>query len=264
MNVPVPLFPGERVDDLEVNGLCVIQHEDGYRFTADPVLLAYFCHAGYRDTAVDLGTGSGIIPILLAGKYGAAHVTGVEIQERLCHSAQRSVAMNGLTDQITIIHGDMREAASVLGVHKSTLVVCNPPYSHASDGKPNESRELAVCRHEVEIDLPGVVESAARLLRYGGRLCLIYRVERLPALFSILLAAKLQPKRLQLVSGRVGRIPNLALVEARAGGKPGLRLEETLFITDARGNETEQTKAIYGRQSAALKASVRSSASSVF
>ncbi|MDR3319151.1 MAG: methyltransferase [Clostridiales bacterium] len=244
----VKLNPGERIDDLQINGLKIIQTVKYYCFTSDAVILANFARVTPRSRVVDLGTGGGVIAILLVGKYGAGTVTGIEIQERLADMASRSVILNGLEDKIHILLSPMQDAHTVLGLHKADIAVCNPPYTRLGDGGKNLDPHIAMCRHETGIDLKGVCQTAARLLKFGGRLYMVHQSERLAEIMVELAKADLAPKRLRFVCGRVGKPPALVLIEALSGGKAGLKIEPPLELYDKDGEETPELTAIYGRQ----------------
>jgi tRNA1(Val) A37 N6-methylase TrmN6 len=228
----------ERIDDLQVNGLKLAQYEDGYCFTSDSVILANFAGAYCKGKAVvDLGTGGGIIAVLLAGKYGAESVTGVEIQEKYAELAERNAELNGLAN-ISVICAPMQKAHEVLGYNKFEAAVCNPPY---------EVNGGDICRHEVNVTLAEVAESAARLIKFGGRFFMVHKAERLAEIFAALNKNKLEPKRIRFVCGTAEKKPELVLIEAHSGGKPGLIVERNLIMRERDGSETEEVNKIYGR-----------------
>lgn len=239
MNSPPLLHPDETLDDLRLGGLKIIQKRDGYRFSLDPILLCGFAPFAGVEAALDLGTGSGVIPMLLARRSAATRIVGVELQAGLADRARRSVALNGLAERIEIVEGDLRTVARQLGVGMFDLVLSNPPFRQGSSGKIAPEAERAAARHELAGGLADFVQAAALLLRPGGRCCLIYLAERLTDLLVELRRAGLEPKRLRMVQSRSGEPARLVLVEARSGGRPGLVAEAPLVIYDREGYSAE-------------------------
>lgn len=235
-----------RIDDLGVNNLKILQDPDGYCFTSDAVILANFAKVKSHERGVDLGSGSGIISILLAGKYGAKHMTAIEIQEEVAAMSRRSIELNGLTDKIEVLCMPMQQAAKVLKT-RFDVVVTNPPYTRAGDGERNLDHALSVSRHEVKVTLAEVVKAAADLVKYGGRFYMIHQCERLSEIFAELNRNNFEPKVLRFVQGKEGIKPTLVMIEALSYGKPGLIVRENLVLYDKEGNETPELKKIYSR-----------------
>lgn len=223
--------PGER-------RLVFEQDESGYRYSLDPFLLARFCHGVIAAEVVDLGTGIGVIPLLLAERK-TGHFTGVELQPRLAAIARRNIVLNQLQDRIEILEADLREHRQLFSPQSIDLVVSNPPYRPLGEGKVAPDPERAAARHELAGGLEEFADAAAYLLRQGGRFCLIYLAERLTHLLTVLAASKLEPKRLRLVHSRPGDPARLVLVEARRNGRPGLQVEAPLYIYDGDGYSAE-------------------------
>ncbi|HVE84345.1 MAG TPA: methyltransferase [Myxococcales bacterium] len=203
----------------------------GYRFTLDPLLLAHFASDRRpRGKTVDLGTGSGIIALVLARRFGRRDVTALELQPRLYQLAARNVALNGLQREVTVVLGDLRDAARTLGTGAFAQVVCNPPYAAREAGPSSTEQERAIARSEVCCSLADVADAGERLLREGGELCLCHRPARLPELLEALRARRLEPRRLRLVHPRVGRRATVALVGAVKGARPRLEVEPPLYL----------------------------------
>lgn len=216
----------ERIDDLQFQGLRIVQDDETACFSADAVLLANFLRVQASDTVVDLGCGSGILCILGNGKTGA-QFTGVERQARLIALARRSAQLNG--QDIRFLEADAADAPALLGHGTFTAAVCNPPYFAAGDPSPNESRRAA--RHGQDA-LPVFLHAAFLLLKNGGRFFLCFPASRLTDALTALRAARLEPKRMQLVAPKPGKPPYLALIECKKLAKPGLALEPVKYFTD--------------------------------
>ncbi|WP_429885407.1 tRNA1(Val) (adenine(37)-N6)-methyltransferase [Geoalkalibacter halelectricus] len=223
-------FPQETLDDLRVGELKILQRKDGYRFSIDPILLCAFARVERGEGVVDLGTGSGVIPLVLARRTAAAHIVGVEVQEQLAERARRSVALNGLQERIRILHADVRTLDQVLEPRSFSVVLSNPPFRAAGSGRLAPQNERAAARHELTGGLEDFLRAAAELLKPGGRFYVVYLAERLVDLLDGMRRAGLEPKRLRCVHGRLGEPARLVLVEARRGGRPGLTLEAPLVV----------------------------------
>ncbi|HEY8419670.1 MAG TPA: methyltransferase [Clostridia bacterium] len=236
-----------RLDDLQVNGLKIYQHKDKYCFTSDAVILANFARVKKNEVFADMGSGSGIISILLAGKYNASKVFAIEIQEYLARMSEISIEYNNLGHKIKVHNMPMQEAHKVLGKHTMDAVVCNPPYTRHGDGQKNQDIEIAICRHEIKVNLEEVIKSAADLVKYGGRFYLIHQAERLSQIFYYFHKYNFEPKRLRFVQGKVGQKPTLVMIEAYSYGNIGLIVENNLVLYDENGQETPELKQIYGR-----------------
>lgn len=237
------LKPGETIEDLQ-NGYVILQHPQFFSFGTDAVLLSDFADVRCGERIVDLGTGCGIIPILLCAKAAGIDVTGLEIQEELADMAQRSMAMNALDDTVRIAHGDIKKAHKFVA-HGVDVVVCNPPYEKAGSGKQNANPSINIAKREVLCTLDDVVHAAARILRTGGRLYMIYRTERLPELMVSMSAHKIAPKRMRLVAPKRNRAPNFVLVEGRKGAGDGAVFLPTLVVCEEDGTYTPELKKIY-------------------
>ncbi len=236
----------ETVDELSIGNLQLIQAEKGYRFSLDPVLLARFVDVRSGDTVVDLGTGSGVVPLLLAKLSQAEELIGVELQAQLAERAGRNVALNNLQGRVRIIAGDVRQIRQLLPVASADLVVSNPPYRAPGNGRISPEDERAAARHELAGGLEDFVASAGWLLKNGGRFALIYLAERLPELLVQMAKAGIEPKRLRLVHPRQQEAARMVLVEGRKAGRPGLTVEKPLYIYKGEGRDyTDEVLAMY-------------------
>lgn len=242
------LLPGERIDDLMCNGLKIIQHEDSYCFAMDAVLLANFVKAKAKDRIVDLGTGTGVIPLLLSAKTPAREIIGVEIAEGVAQRAQRSVEMNGLENRIKVILADIKDTPKLFGHGSFSVVVTNPPYMVVGEGKISPVKEKALARHEVAVTLSQVIQVGAKLLKNGGRFYMVHRTVRLAEALGELRLAGLEPKILQLIAPREGEPPNLFLTMAQKGAGQGLEVLPTLFVYGHDGEYTPEIHRIYFKE----------------
>lgn len=242
----IDLMDNERVDDLQRNGYQIIQKTDGFCFGMDAVLLSGFACVKPGERAVDLGTGTGIIPILLEAKYDGEHYTGLEIQDQMADMARRSVALNHLEDKVAIVTGDIKEASRLFGAASFDVVTSNPPYMAGSHGLKNPALPKAISRHEVLCTLDDVVREAAKLLRPGGRFYLVHRPHRLIEIITAMTKYKLEPKRMKMVHPFVDKEANMVLIEAVRGGKSMIKVEAPIVVYKEPGVYTDEIYDIYG------------------
>ncbi|MDO4337459.1 MAG: tRNA1(Val) (adenine(37)-N6)-methyltransferase [Eubacteriales bacterium] len=236
--------PNERVDDLQ-NGFYVIQDPQKFCFGMDAVLLSGFTRVKKGETVLDMGTGTGVIPILLRERTEAGHLTGLEIQQECAEMANRSVTYNGLESDITIVQGDIKEAAEIFGAASFHVVTCNPPYMIGTHGLTNPHLPKAIARHEVLCTLEDVVSQASRVLTDRGRFYMVHRPFRLAEIMNTLTKYKLEPKRMQLVYPFIDREPNMVLIEALKGGNPRLTVERPLIVYESPGVYTKSILELY-------------------
>ena len=239
------VYCGERVDDLQ-NGLFVIQDPKKFCFGMDAVLLSGFARVKRGEVALDMGTGTGIIPILLSDRTDGEHFTGLEIQHECAEMADRSVRYNGLEDRVRIVEGDIREAAGIFGAASFDVVTCNPPYMTGSHGIVNPELPKAIARHEILCSFEDVAREAAKVLRPGGRFYLVHRPFRLAEIITTLVKYKLEPKRMQLVYPYVDKEPNMVLLEACRGGRSRMTVEKPLIVYKEPGVYIDEIYDIYG------------------
>ena len=242
----IDLLPNERLDELHRNGYKIIQNPERFCFGMDAVLLSGFASALEGERVLDLGTGTGIIPILMAAKTPADHLTGLEIQEESADMARRSVAYNGLEDRIDIITGDIKDAPQIFGASSFDVITTNPPYMIADHGLVNPDEAKAVARHEIKCTLEDVISQSAKVLKPGGRFFMVHRPFRLSEIFSLMTAYKLEPKRMRMVYPYLDAEPNMVLIEGNRGGKPRLSVEKPLIVYKERGKYTDEIYDIYG------------------
>ena len=238
------VYPGERVDDLQ-NGFYVIQNPEKFCFGMDAVLLSGFAKIRKNARVLDMGTGTGIIPILLKSREKGTHFTGLEIQEECADMALRSVAYNGLESAIDIVCGDIKEAAEIFGAASFDVVTSNPPYMIGEHGLRNPYMAKAIARHEVLCTLEDVVSQASRVLKDRGHFFMVHRPFRLAEIFQVLMKYKLEPKRMQLVYPYIDREPNMVLIEACKGGNSRITVERPLIVYEKPGEYTRAILEIY-------------------
>jgi len=240
--LPAPLsllHPDETLDALGYGNLQIIQPQQGFRFTIDPVLLAGFAQSKAGETWIDLGCGSGVLPLLLASREAELEITGIEIDPASADRARRNVLLNKLEKQINIIQGDLRELRKTQGAQFCDVVITNPPYRRAESGRISTGADRAVARHELHGSLDDFLEASRYLLKNGGRFYAIYLAERLPELLRKMSANKIEPKRLRCIHPRRTNDANLVLVEGRRSGRPGLTITAPLFLYDGMGYSEE-------------------------
>lgn len=236
----------ERLDTLQRNGYVIIQNPEKFCFGMDAVLLSGFAKAGKGSRVLDLGTGTGIIPILMEAKTKALHLTGLEIQEESADMARRSVQLNGLTGKIDIVTGDIKEAGRLFPAASFDVITCNPPYMIGQHGLTNPDAPKAIARHELLCTLEDVLRAASILLKPGGHFYMVHRPFRLAEILTGCVQQKLEPKRMRLVYPYVDKEPNMVLLEAVRGGRPRMTVEKPLIVYQAPGVYTPEIYDIYG------------------
>ena len=237
---------GERLDDLQIKGYGIIQTPGKFCFGMDAVLLSSFAKIKKQARALDLGTGTGILPILLEAKNEGEHYTGLEIQKESVDMARRSIEYNGLEDKVDVEAGDIRNASGLFGAASFQVVTVNPPYMIGKHGLKNENEALYIARHEVLCTLDDVLRESARLLTPKGRFYMVHRPFRLPEILAKMSAYRIEPKRMRLVHPYVDKEPNMVLVEGLRGGNPRMKVEPPLVVYEKDGRYTEELLRIYG------------------
>lgn len=245
-NMSSILKSNERLDDLQRNGYKIIQDPRRFCFGMDAVLLTGFAHARTGDVLLDLGTGTGIIPLLMEAKYHCAHLTGLEIQPESADMAARSVALNDLTERITVVTGDIKEADKIFQSASFDCITCNPPYMIGKHGIMNPDAPMAIAKHEILCTFEDIACQTAKLLKPGGRFFLVHRPFRLAEIMTTLVKYRLEPKRMQLVYPYADKEPNMVLIEAVRGGKSRMTVEKPLIIFRAPGEYMPEITEIYG------------------
>ena len=242
----VELKERERVDDLQRNGYRIIQRTDGFCFGMDAVLLSGFAMVKKGERVLDLGTGTGIIPILLEAKTEGEHFSALEIQREVADMARRSVSLNGLEEKIQIVEGDIREASQIFGAASFDVVTSNPPYMNDAHGLKNPDLPKAIARHEVLCTLDDVVREASRVLKTGGRFYMVHRPHRLAEIITVLRGYKLEPKRMKMVHPFADRDANMVLIEAVKGGGVFLKMEAPVIVFKEPGVYADEIRDVYG------------------
>lgn len=242
----VLLHEHERLDELHRNGYKIIQDKDRFCFGMDAVLLSGFARVKAGERTLDLGTGTGIIPILLEAKTDGSHFTGLEIQSESADMAERSVAYNDLQDKIDIVVGDIKDASQRFGASSFDVITTNPPYMIGQHGIRNDQDAKAIARHEILCDLDDILRESAKMLKAGGRFYMVHRPFRLAEILSKMVEYRIEPKRMQLVYPFVDKEPNMVLIEGLRGGKSRITVEKPLIVYKEPGVYTDEIYDIYG------------------
>ncbi|MBQ8278731.1 MAG: tRNA1(Val) (adenine(37)-N6)-methyltransferase [Roseburia sp.] len=240
------LKDGERLDDLQCKGYCIIQDPARFCFGMDAVLLSGFAKAKKGEKVLDLGTGTGIIPILMAAKTEGESFTALEIQEESADMARRSVILNHLDEKVKIVTGDIKDASKIFGASSFHVITTNPPYMIGTHGENSPSEAKAIARHEVLCTLDDVLRESARLLMPGGRFYMVHRPFRLAEILSKMVEYKIEPKRMRLVHPYIDKEPNMVLIEGLRGGKSRMTVEPPLIVYKEPGIYTNEIYEIYG------------------
>ena len=238
----------ESIDDLQLNGLQLIQKNEGFRFGVDAVLLSHFANVKKKHRVIDLCTGTGIVSFLMYGKYNPSEVVGFEIQEEMVEMANRSAKLNDITDRIKFVKGDLKDKKLLDSLGRFDVVTVNPPYKLNSAGILNPNDKLAIARQEIMCNLEDVIVASRKLLKDNGRIFIVHRPERLADIFGLMRKYKIEPKRVRMVQPNSKKAPNIVLVEGQRDGGAFLKWEETLFVYDDNGNYSEEINRIYGRK----------------
>lgn len=242
----VNLKPEERLDDLQVKGYEIIQHPGKFCFGMDAVLLANFAQIKKNDHVLDLGTGTGIIPILLAAKTEGEKFTGLEIQEESADMAHRSVLHNHLEEKVDIVTGDIKEAADIFGPVSFDVITINPPYMIGQHGIANASDSKTIARHEVLCTLDDILRESAKVLKPKGRFYMVHRPFRLAEILSKMVQAGIEPKRMRMVHPFVDKEPNMVLIEGIRGARSRMTIAPPLIVYKEPGLYHEELLGEYG------------------
>ena len=236
----------ELTSDTFFNGqLRVRQEQSGYRFSIDAVLLAYHARPRPGDRVLDLGTGCGIIPLIMAYRCPQITVYGIEVQKKLSDLAQFNVIDNHMENQVTILRKDMKSLKSTMISGLVDLVVSNPPYHRSQSGRLNPDHQRAVARHEIAVTLSDLIAAAKRLLRTAGRFVTIYSAERTAELLSLMRSVRIEPKILRSIHSNRKSEAKLVLVEGIKNGRTGIRIESSLILYDEDGNHTDEVEKMF-------------------
>ena len=244
----INLKDNERIDDLQLNNLKIIQNKDGFCFGIDSVLLSDFAKDIRNNSKVlDLGTGTGIIGILLCAKTKLSKIYGKDNQKEVCDMALRSIKLNNLENKFEIINANIKNLKNIFEENTFDAIVSNPPYKKDNSGLKNESETKLISRHEITASLEDFISISSKLLKNNGSIYMVHRPERLSDLFYLLKKYNLEPKKLRLVQAYFDSKPKLVLVKATKNAKSFLNIEEPLIIYNKEGSYTDEIFKIYGK-----------------
>ena len=245
----IELKENERIDDLEYKNLKIIQNANGFCFGIDAVLLSDFAkEIRNNSNVIDLGTGTGILSILLSGKTNLNKIYGIEIQEEVADMAKRSVQLNNLENKIEIINKNIKELNTIFEKNYFDAIVTNPPYKKINTGKENEKTNKYISRHEVTANLEDFIKISFDLLKDKGSLYMVHRPERLSEIIYLLKKNKLEPKIIRFVHSNTKQEPKLILIKAVKNAREFLKIERPLFIYDENGEYTDEIYKIYNKE----------------
>lgn len=244
----IELKENERIDDLEFKNLKIIQNEKEFCFGMDAVLLSDFAKDIKQNfKIIDLGTGTGILPILLSGKTENTEFVGIEIQEKMAEMANRSIKLNNLENRIKIINEDIKNLNSIFEKESFDAVVTNPPYKENNTGLKNEYEGKIISRHEVKCNLEDIIFACKKLLKDKGTLYMVHRPERIIDICELLRKYKIEPKIIKFIYPKVGKEANLILIKAVKNARKFLKIEKPLIIYRENGEYTDEILKIYNK-----------------
>jgi len=241
------LLEDERLEDLEYKGIKIIQREGYYRFTSDSVLLSNLADIRKGSKVLDMGTGSGIIAILIAVKKDVSKVIGIEIQDVMADMAERSVQFNNLSDKIEIIKSDIKDAPGYFGHGSFDYVVVNPPYGKPDSGEISGVEHIDISKKELKITLEEIIESASKVLKYGGKMSIINKADRLAEIISLMVKYNLIPKKLINIMPKADKSVDTVVVEAKKGAKHGMTID-TLIVYNQDNTMTKESAKLYNKE----------------
>ena len=244
----VDIRSDESIDDLQLDGLRLIQKEMAFRFGVDAVLLSDFANVKYKHRVIDLCTGTGIIPFLIYGKYKPQEVVGLEIQEEMAEMAARSSILNDTSNVVKFYTGDLKDDKLIDSLGKFDVLTVNPPYKLNNAGIINPHDKLAIARHEILCTLEDVIVSARKLLKDNGRMFIVHRPERLADIFGLMRKYNIEPKRVRMVQPNINKAPNIVLVEGQRDGGAFLKWEAPIYVYNTDGTYSDTINKIYGRE----------------
>lgn len=239
------VYSDETLDDLILGDFKLIQAVHGYRFSLDAVLLAHFPALERIHNAIDLGTGNGVIPVLLATRSPSITITGLELQESMVDRANRTISCNGLGNRIKIINGNINYINELFAANCADLVVSNPPFWKKGEGRISQNEEEAIARHEIFLDLPALIAAGAYVLRPGGNMCIIHRADRLTEIIDIYHKNKLHVKKLRTIHPFCDREAKLVLIEGQKNGGGGFTILPPLIIYKKPGEYCDELQQLY-------------------
>lgn len=244
----INLKENERIDDLEFKNLKIIQNKKNFCFGIDSILLSDFAKEIKSNSKVlDLGTGTGILGILLCGKTNLSKIIGIEIQKDMCDMAQRSIDLNNLENRFEILNYDIRNIDFKLQMETFDYVVTNPPYKKIDTGIQNKEDSILIAKHEVKCNLEDIINKSFKMLKNNGTIYMVHRPDRLVDIFYLLRKYNLEPKQLRLVYSKTNEMPKLVLIKATKNSKPFLKVDKPLIIYNEDGNYTDEVLKIYNK-----------------
>ncbi len=239
----------ERVDDLERNGYRLIQNPEVFCFGIDAILLAHFAKvSSHNQRILDIGTGTGIIPIVMHAIYQKGNFVGIDIQEEMIDMAKRSVKLNEIENDVEMKVMDIKVYKEHFKSGEFDMITCNPPYMKGDCGLKNEHPSKTIARHEVACTLSDIIEAASYMLKYGGKLCMIHRPHRLVDIFTLMRQYHLEPKVMRMVYPKQGKNPTMVLIEGIKNGKPELRVQPPLIVYHDDNTYTDEINEMYGKK----------------
>lgn len=243
------LYENERIDDLEINNLKIIQKNDGFCFGIDSVLLSYFAkNIKNNSNVLDLGTGTGILGFLLIAKNKIKKIIGVEVQPEIADMAKRSIKLNKLDEKFEIVNANIKDIDKILKIDSYDAIVTNPPYKKINSGKINDNKIKLISRHEIEADLSDFIKVSFKMLKDKGSLYMVHRAERLVDILFEMRANKMEPKRIRFVFSNRNSESKLVLIEAVKNAKPSIKVEKPLYIYESDGKYTDEVLKIYNKK----------------
>ena len=242
------LMQNERIDELELNNLKIIQKNDGFCFGIDSVLLSDFARKIKNNSKVlDLGTGTGILGILLCAKTNLKQITGIEIQKDIADMATRSIQLNNLQGKFDILNCNIKDIDKLLKIDSYDAIVTNPPYKKPNSGKINENKTKLISRHEIEANLDDFIRISFKMLKDKGTLYMVHRAERIVDILSTMRKYKMEPKRIRFVYSNKNSESKLVLLEATKNAKPFVKIERPLYVYNENGDYTQELLQIYNK-----------------
>lgn len=245
MSIPVEIRAGETVDHILEGRIRIIQKQGGCRFSIDALLLSHFINLKDGDRVLDLGTGSGIVPMILAKRRACRRIAGLDIQDAMIDMARRSAALNQVSDRVEFVLGDITRIRTLLEAGSFDAVTFNPPYRRMHSGRINPNVEKAIARHELRATIDDFLQAAAYCLKMKGRVFVIYPAARAAGLFSRMCALRLEPKRMLAVYSYPSSGGQFVLIEGVKGGNEAMKLLPPLFIYDTEGAYTQDMQRIF-------------------
>lgn len=235
----------ETLDDLQLKGIHIIQKKNGFRFGVDAVLLANFTKVKNNSKVIDLCSGTGIVPFIIAGKSNVKDIKGIEIQEEFVEMANRTAIYNNLKDRVSFLNEDLKNAHALKKIEKADVVTVNPPYKLCNAGIVNRDDKNAIARHEICCNLEDVIIAARMVLKDNGRLFMVHRPERIVDILTLMRKYKIEPKRIKFIHPKPGKSPNIVLVEGQRDGGAFLKIDDPLYIHLEDDTYSKELREIY-------------------